>query len=623
MIDKTEAQTGGYRVIETSVQLDEERTRKIAELKRVIPSFVNSDGAVDVNAIADFVGSDNTTSNNKGYELTFAGKGLARHLADIKTEKELKVEPKQSKNFDDTENVIIRGDNLDVLKILRQSYYGKIKMIYIDPPYNTQSDDFVYADNFKQSAEGLIKRLNWDDKTHKYIRNMYSTQTHSGWLAFMYPRLKLAQELLTKDGVIFISIDDKEQANLKIICDEIFGEANFISNIVVITGANQSGKGIKIQTNTEKCLVYCRDKSKVLINRIDKVQDSLRILNDAPSPLTKNATTGYTIYYNPKTEDIVPLQDYDSSKIDSNDEKEIYTDNKNLLSKGYVPIRPGKRKSKVWRWRWSFEEFVKRKNEVVVKENKGKFSAWFKQVGFNAPKNVLNFGVGTTELRDLLQKNDVFLYPKNSNYIKHLLLLGSNSNDIILDFFAGSGTTAHAVMELNKEDVGKRKFILVQWDEEIKQENKAAYDFCKENNLAPVISSICIERVHRAGEKIKQESDMLNQGLDIGYKVFSLTNKPQLEENENQLQLSHQRQTTQDTLYNMIVASGQDILTDPIEAIEPDLLYKVNDAYYVLGECKTDLKTVGKVFIDGYADISLERWLNMLGLNKENVIILY
>lgn len=430
MIDKTEARTSGYRVMESSAQQDEDRTRKIEELKRMIPEFVNSDGAVNIHAIVDFFGPKRATSNNKGYELTFAGKGLARHLADIKTGKELKVEPKQSKNFNKTENVIIRGDNLDVLKVLHKSYYSKVKMIYIDPPYNTHSDGFIYADNFRQNTEGLIEFLGLEKETLNYIDNMYGTQTHSGWLSFMYPRLKLARDLLTNDGVIFVSIDDNEQANLKIICDEIFGEENFISNIVIITGANQSGKGIKIQTNTEKCLVYCRDKSKASINRVDKVQDSLRGLNDAPSPLTKNATTGYTIYYNPQTKDIMPLQDCDGSKIDSNDEKEIYTDNEDLLARGYVPIRPGKRRNKVWRWRWSFEEITKRKNEVVIKESNNVFSAHFKQTGFNAPKNILNFGVGTTELRDLLQKDDVFSYPKNSNYIKHLLSLGSNPNDL-------------------------------------------------------------------------------------------------------------------------------------------------------------------------------------------------
>ena len=301
-----------------------------------------------------------------------------------------------------------------------------------------------------------------------------------------------------------------------------------------------------------------------------------------------------------------------------------------------------------WTWKWSKKkvDWAVKNDFLEFRRSRRKKSGWSvcyknylnvnnegKQITRAAPqKNIVRLN---DNIDDVLNANahvdmnalfsqKVFSNPKPCELLKKVILYLSFTDGIILDFFAGSGTTAQAVMEVNKEDGGKRKFVLVQWDEEIKQENsKPAYDFCKENNLIPVISSICIERVHRAGEKIKQECDMLNQGIDIGYKVFSLVENPQLEEIENHLQLSHRRQTTQDALYNMMAASGQNLLTDPIKTIEPDLLYKVNDAHYVLGECKTDLKTAGKVFIDGYADISLEKWLNMLGLNKENITILY
>ena len=631
MIDKTEAQNGGYRVMESSAQLNEERTRKIEELKRIIPSFVNGDGAVDINAIVDFVGQDSTTSNNKGYELTFAGKGLARHLADIKTEKELKIEHGQSKNFDETGNVIIRGDNLDVLKILRQSYYGKIKMIYIDPPYNTQSDDFVYRDNFKQTTEGLIDYLNLEKNTLDYIDNMYGTRTHSGWLAFMYPRLKLAQELLTKDGVIFISIDDNEQANLKIICDEIFGESNFITTIKwqKKTGASDAST---IATITEYILVYTktlnaessfrRDESSYDIGRY-KLTDKHK--KERGNYYIDNLDRGGLQYSDSMN---FPIECPDGSITYPNGRTEKINDG--------------------WTWKWSKKkvEWAIKNDFLEFRRSRKKESRWSvcyknylnvdnkgKQITRAAPqKNIIRLNDSVDDVlnanahvdMNALFSQKVFSNPKPCDLLKKIILYLSFTDGIILDFFAGSGTTAQAVMEVNKEDGGNRKFILVQWDEEIKQENsKPAYDFCKENNFRPVISSICIERVHRAGEKMKRDADMLNQDLDVGYKVFSLTETPHLEENGNQLQLSHQRQTTQDTLYNMIAASGQDILTDSIETIEPDLLYKVNNAHYVLGECKTDLKAVEKVFIDGYANISLERWLNMLGLNKENITILY
>lgn len=631
MIDKTKAQTSGYQIVRSSAQQDEERVSKIEELKKMIPAFVNSDGAVNINAIVDFIGSKNATSNDKGYELTFAGKSLARHLSDTETRKELKIELEQSKNFNETGNIIIRGDNLDALKILRQSYYGKVKMIYIDPPYNTRNDGFVYVDNFKQSTEGLIEHLNLEEKTLDYIDNMYGTKTHSGWLAFMYPRLKLARDLLIDDGVIFISIDDNEQANLKIMCDEIFGESNFVTTIKwqKKTGASDAST---IATVTEYILVYTKTSNVDSSFRRDESSYDIRRYQ-----LTDEHEKERGNYY-----------------IDNLDRGGLqYSDSLNFSIKcpDGSTTYPNGRTEKIndgWTWKWSKKkvEWAIKNDFLEFRRSQRKKSGWSvcyknylnvdnmgKQITRAAPqKNIIRLDDSIDDVLNANARNDmnalfsqkVFSNPKPCDLLKKIILYLSFTDGIILDFFAGSGTTAHAVMDLNKQDNGKRKFILIQWDEEIKQENsKPAYDFCKKNKLKPVISSICIERVHRAGEKIKQETDMLNQDLDIGYKVFSLIEKPRLEEVENQPQLSHQRQTTRDTLYNMIAASGQNILTDSIETIEPDLLYRINDAYYVLGECKTDLKTIGKVFIDGYANISLEKWLNMLGLNKENITILY
>lgn len=626
MIDKTKALTSGYRVMESFAQLNEERTCKIEEMKRIIPSFVNGDGAVDISAIVDFVGQDSTTSNNKGYELTFAGKGLARHLADIKTEKELKIERGQSKNFDETGNVIIRGDNLDALRILRKSYYGKIKMIYIDPPYNTRSDEFIYRDNFGESVGGLIKRLNLEENTLNYIDNMYGTRTHSGWLAFMYPRLKLARDLLTHDGVIFISIDDNEQANLKIMCDEIFGEENFIDIFSWQKTTTPPNLSRKTKKSCEYIIAYQKNESGPLVG----LQKSSKNINSPNGLMNRTNSVGNLVFPSNKIATNLPDGIYKAGRYGTKSYDIDLLENTEVRN-GYF-VQPVKLTGK-FKWSQSYlDDSIANGVRVMILTKS--FSPSYEKSKYNPEKpwNIINqnFGVGTNENASN-ELNVLFipnfsdgLYPKPVSLLKYLISTNVKEGSFVLDFFAGSGTTAQAVMELNKEDNGKRKFILVQWDEEIKQENsKSAYDFCKENNLKPVISSICIERVHRAGEEIKRESDMLNQGMDVGYKVFSLTEAPQLEESENQFQLSHQRQTMQDTLYNMIAASGQDLLTDSIETIEPDLLYKVNDAHYVLGECKTDMKAVGKIFIDGYADISLERWLNMLGLNKENITILY
>ena len=609
MIDKKSARSAGYQVMEASAHGDEERERKLEALKSLIPSLVNSDGAVDVGAIVDFVGSQSASSNNKGYELTFAGKGLARHVADSKTKKELKTEREQSKNFDETQNVIIRGDNLDVLKILWKSYYGKVKMIYIDPPYNTQSDAFVYADNFKQSAEGLVEHLGLEEKTINYLENMYGTQTHSGWLAFIYPRLRLALDLLTKDGVIFISIDDNEQANLKIICDEIFGEENCIGTITWNSTKSVTSTAL-ISVGHTYNLVYARDKNYFINNRkhFRFPEDGSGFSNPDNDPRGSwkadpfqvggwRPNQQYTIV-NPNTGAEYRPNEGSSWKNNYDKFQELMCDNRIVFGV-------------------SGEAGPQRKRFLSEAKSRGRVAAtWWDDVGTTAN--------GTAHVKNLFDGVTIFSNPKPVDLIKRFIQLGDHTKEgIILDFFGGSGTTAEAVMEFNKEDGGKRKFILVQWDEEIDPKNsKPTYDFCTENNLPPFISSICIERVRRAGEKIQQASDMISPDIDIGYKVFSLTEKPQIEENDNQLEISRGRAPL-DTLYNMIAASGQDILTDPIETIEPNLLYKINTAYYVLGECNADLKNVGKVFIDGYADISLEKWLNMLGLDKDNVTILY
>lgn len=229
MIPRKAAEQHGLGVLDGSVDGSGEL---ISKLRSLLPGAITEDGRIDVAALQRVVGNEHVTDSNQKHELRFAGKGLANHLADSPTSMELSVERGQSKDFDTTSNVVIRGENLDVLKILHKNYYGSIKAIYIDPPYNTGKDDFVYNDYFKKSEAELIEDLRLDEETIERFQDLYGTKTHSGWLAFMWPRLKVARDLLTDDGVIFISIDDNEQSNLKLICDEIFGEENFIANMV-------------------------------------------------------------------------------------------------------------------------------------------------------------------------------------------------------------------------------------------------------------------------------------------------------------------------------------------------------------------------------------------------------
>lgn len=593
MIDKKDAKANGYEMKESNDHINKKKQQKLDQLRTLIPALIDSDDTVNINAIKDFIGTENTTSNNKGYELTFAGKGLAKAMAGIKTTKELKVEETQSKNFNETKNIIIRGDNLDALKLLHQNYHGKIKVIYIDPPYNTESDAFVYADNFKQSTEDLIENLGLPEEMLNFLNNMYGTQTHSGWLSFMYPRLELAKDLLTDDGLIFISINDKEQVNLKIICDEIFGEYNFIANMVWHSNKNIMKGSSYIRRDHEYILCYRKSKD------LEKIRLKNKQLN---------------------------FQNRDNDpKGDWLDTNATYTSGGHKFG---IKLPTGKICYR--NWRFTEEQYKKKQISLFFKgDNIPRLKIYEKDYNISnkvASSLLLKEGSTTTgknKMSTLFKcdaNNIPFDNPKDPDLIKHLLQFADHKEDIILDFFAGSGTTAEAVMELNKEDGGNRKFILIQWDEKINA-SRPAYDVCEKNNLEPVISSICIERVNRAGEKIKKESRELDASLDIGYKVFSLTDRPRLTGDKEILNTS--RATTKDTLYNMISASGGTLLTDPIEEIEFNLLYKINHTYFVLGECKTDLKGAGRIFIDGYANISLNNWFNMLGLDKDNVKIIY
>lgn len=275
MITIQDAIDNNFNIIDTHETLSNAKNERIAQIKAILPNVINSDDQLDIKALNDLLGAINTTSNNQGYELTFAGKGLAWAKADTPTTKELKVELSQSKNFDSTDNVIIRGDNLDTLKILYKNYHNKIKMIYIDPPYNTKSENFVYNDNFKQSESELIDNFGLNDDTCNFLNNVYGTRSHSGWLSFIYPRLILAKELLTDDGVIFISIDDNEQANLKIICDEIFGEENFVGNNIWIKKNSPQNDAKTISPSHDYILSYAKNIINYNMKLLPRDENSL------------------------------------------------------------------------------------------------------------------------------------------------------------------------------------------------------------------------------------------------------------------------------------------------------------------------------------------------------------
>ena len=461
--------------------------------------------------------SPDVVDGDECYEFTWVGKKASVVEANKPIRKTLRPCPEESKDWDTTENLYIEGDNLEVLKLLQESYLGKVKMIYIDPPYNT-GNDFIYADDFMRSQQEENEQMGmYDEDENRLFKNTDSNgRFHSDWCSMMYPRLMLARNLLADDGVIFISIDDNEQANLKKVCDEIFGEANYIVEMINITGASQNGEGVKIQKNTESCLVYAKNYNLCTPNKVDKADESLRNLNDSPTAFITRPEMGYTIYYNPQTKDIKAVKDYDKTKIETNDEKQVYTNDLQLINSGYVPIRPGYRSGLLNRWRWSIETFNERIDEIVINRNQDKYAVYFKQKGYNPPKNILNYTVGTSEIKLLFNDNKVFDFPKSTKLLQYLISVGTDPNSLILDFFSGSATTAHAVMKFNAEDGGHRKFIMVQLPEPCDEQSEA-YKTGYKN-----ICEIGKERIRRAGEKIKAENGLAAQNLDVGFRVLKL-----------------------------------------------------------------------------------------------------
>ena len=456
--------------------------------------------AIDKDVLMQEINTHVVDGKEERYQFTWPDKKKSVLLANSPIAETLRPCREESVDFDNTENLYIEGDNLDVLKLLQETYLGKVKMIYIDPPYNT-GNDFVYNDDFAENTDDYLDRSGqFDEDGNQLFQNTESNgRFHTDWLNMIYPRLKIARNLLSDDGVIFISIDDNELENLRDICNEIFGECNFIAQINIITGANQSGEGVLIQKNVEYCLVYSKLIDFAKIFRVDKTEESYRNLNDAPTPFETRLDMGYTIYYNELSNEIIAKFDYDKSKISTNDASQIYADDVELINRGFIPIRPGVRNGKLHRWRWGIDTFNERKQEIKIFKSGNKYTPKFLQSGYNAPKNVLNYSVGTIELKKLFDGVSVFDYAKSTKLLTYIESIGSDKDSIILDFFSGSATTAHAVMQLNAEDGGHRKFIMVQLPEKTDEKSEAFKAGYKN------ICEIGKERIRRAGKKIKAQ----------------------------------------------------------------------------------------------------------------------
>ncbi len=644
MTDKNQAKKMGIRII----QSQQENNPLFDMLLKNFPQTIK-DGQVSLNAIKMLLGFNESMNDISGYELTWTGKGLANALYSEPCQKQLKLQesftPQTSANKHPN-NAIIIGDNLDALKLLKSAYSEKIKMIYIDPPYNTTNENFIYPDNFRQDYQKILREVGLleidengeeiESESLKFFKNTQGSGTHSGWLSFMLPRLKLARDLLKEDGVIFISIDDNECANLKILCDEIFGEDNFVACAVWHKKDNASFLGKDIIDLLEYVLIYKKSAS------FNGTRDCLIDTEKHRELITKPSKIGERIFKkdcclieNGDFTGLLEKGSYGSKQFCM----EILEDVEIICG---IPKNDIKIKGRFCWTQSSLDNETLKGGRIEIKSIKGMKPIFYKNFDDSIPyrpmrnllskkieKDVATNNDAANEIKEIFDNLPLFEYPKPSKLIKKFIrnVTATNSNDIILDFFAGSGTTAHAVMELNAEDKGNREFILVQIDEEIK-EDKSTYDFCKNvlKSAKPVISDITIERVKRAAQKIIESSK--ESDLDLGFKVYTLQDKAQITNDKEGITLFNRSDLTPfDKALNLALQCGK-TLNCVLETTIKDKLYKCEDAYFCIVCDKEAQEYLAKsknemIFLDGYEEIDLEAFLNLNASFKERLSVVY
>lgn len=559
----------------------------IEKIRQLFPDAVTEvekDGktelAIDFDVLKQELSESLIDEGKERYQMTWPGKRQAIVLANTSTTDTLRPCKEESVDFDNTQNLYIEGDNLNVLKLLRETYLSKIKMIYIDPPYNTGNDSFVYNDCYSMDEEEFLKAGGYYDEDGNRVIDVKENKEsngkfHTDWLNMLYPRLRLARDLLTDDGVIFISIDDNEQANLKKICDEIFGESNFIGELVrmVMEGGKSDSQGIAIEH--EYCLIYIKQDINGINQRIAGKQDHY---NKKDNHFEER---GY--YYLKPLENgglgYVPSLDY---PIIGPDGKEIYPG--------------GAHGDNGYRWVWGREKFNRALSLDMIEfsvsqKDSTKYKVYYKiyeKVDTDCMPiiKMLPFGSlyldGFTNRQAIIEVKKIFgdrifSYPKPTTFIKELIKIGANKDSIILDFFSGSATTAHAVMQLNAEDGGNRKFIMVQLPEKC-DEKSEAYKAGYKN-----ICEIGKERIRRAGTKIVEErahllSAVKSGAFEKGKPFAQFTNSESAKAAQAEIRktldigfrvLKLDSSNMQDGYYNPAAVS-QTLLDATIDNIKPD-----------------------------------------------------
>lgn len=530
----------------------------IETLKSLFPTIVK-EGKIDWSELQALLGNEIETEDEY-YRLMWAGKSMARKEANKPSTATLRPNKTDSKDWNTTQNIFIEGDNLEVLKLLQKSYAKKIKLIYIDPPYNTGSD-FVYKDDYADNLSNYLALTGQiDDSGKRTSTNSESDgRYHSNWINMIYSRLKLARNLMSKDGVIFISIDDNEVHNLRKVCDELFGEVNFISALIWQRAFSPKNDAKFFSNSHDYILVYAKSIDFCTIERLERTDEANEKYKNQDNDLRGEWTSGD-----------LSVKTY-SEKYDY----PITTPSGRIVNPPHGAC-----------WRVSKERF-----EELRQDNR----IWFGEKGENVPrlkrflsdvqdgmvptsiwfhKEVGHNQEGRQELKALFDDKGYFDGPKPVRLLSRILkVAGIRENDIVLDFFAGSGTTAHAVMQMNANDNGSRKFIMVQLPEPTEEKSDAF------NAGFKTIADITKERIHKAGEKVKSglKDDLFssnNKTLDIGFKAFKLdsSNIKAWDGNPENLEANlfnagsniKENRTEEDVLYEILLKNGLD-LAQPIE----------------------------------------------------------
>ena len=541
---------------------------------------------VNFKTLRQLLGDNAVEDADEMYQFTWPGKQEARREAARPTTKTLRPVVEDSVDWDNTQNLYIEGDNLEVLKLLQKSYMGKVKMIYIDPPYNT-GNDFVYDDDFAISQDDYdLFAGDVDELGNRYRKNTETNgRFHSDWCSMMYSRLMVARSLLTEDGVIFVSIDDNEQRNLKNICDEIFGDKNFLGNITIIVKPEGRRYGSFAKCH-ESCLVYAKDKDLVECNEIEVEGATYQYFDEIGGFNLKGLRNRNVKAFNSTNRPNLRYPFYvDINHPDQNNLFPVTT----IANNNYVKVEASIIDGLESVWRWGKETSEQKKSQLTaykgpdgiirIFQKERKLTQTAKTVWID--KRFIS-NKGTKESIDLLGKG-IFDYPKPLKLVEQILQIGSEEESIILDFFSGSSTTAHAVMQLNAEDCGNRKYIMVQLPEETPEDSearKAGYN---------TIPEIAKERIRRAGKKIKEESPLTTQNLDTGFRVFRLADsnfeevkKAPGEYDQSQLDLFLNNvksgRTDLDLLFGAMLSWGVQLsLPMTSEEVDGKMIYSVND----------------------------------------------